>query len=179
MRPKVVIAVFLFVALAALGIYFLNKVQTLPSVKTAATPVPDPEPAKSVLPVQPAPPPASIPVVTALPAINTNQVAQDPAVISATVHNLETLEWNDDPASLQAILTEFTNSSPTVRHAAVEATIQFHDRAAIPVLKDLAANTENPDEKKELLDAAAFMALPTLSEARAAKKAGQPTSPPQ
>jgi hypothetical protein len=174
MRPQVVIAVLLVAVVAVVGIYFLKKSPT-PSpaetvaIETTAPPAPESEPPK---PVQPANPPAPA-GVAAVPVTSTSQAAQDPAAIRATVKQLETLQWNDDPASLQAILTELTNSSPVVRHLAIEATIQFRDRAAIPVLRDLAARTENPAEKKELLDAADFMALPTLKEARAAKKAGQ------
>ena len=78
------------------------------------------------------------------------------------VAELQELPTKDDAQSLQAILCELTNSDKTVREAAIDATTQFGSRDAIPVLKDLAARTQAPDEKTELLDAADFRALPFL-----------------
>ena len=80
------------------------------------------------------------------------------------------MQANYDAASLQAILKELTNTNQIIRHAAIESTIQFRDRAAIPVLENLAACTTNPQEKQELLDAAEFLKLPTYTEVMAEKR---------
>jgi hypothetical protein len=82
------------------------------------------------------------------------------------VAELQELQTKDDAQSLSAILCELTNTDKTVREAAIDATTQFGSRDAIPVLKDLAARTQMPDEKAELLNAADFLALPSLTEIR-------------
>ena len=91
----------------------------------------------------------------------------DAEYLQAQIDRLEDLESKDDDASLQAILKELTNTNAIIRHVAIEATIQFGGHTAVPILQGLAARTWDPQEKKELLDAAEFLALPTLSEVRA------------
>ena len=86
------------------------------------------------------------------------------AMVQAEIDKLTELQANDDADSLHAILADLTNSDKEIRAAAVESTIQFGSRDAIPVLKDLAARTQDPDEKKALLDAADFLALPKMNE---------------
>ena len=93
--------------------------------------------------------------------------------MQARLDKLRELQSNDDAASLQAILAELANSDKTIRSAAVEATIQFGSRDAIPVLKDFAARTADPAEKKQLLDAADFLKLPTLTEIHAQNAAAK------
>ena len=96
----------------------------------------------------------------------TNADAAQEIYINNHVAALQELQTKDDAQSLQAILCELTNSDKTVREAAIDATTQFGSRDAIPVLKDLAAHAQAPDEKAELLDAADFLALPSLTEVR-------------
>jgi hypothetical protein len=181
MRPKVVISVLLAAVALLAGVFFLKSSARHPAteapVEVVAVEKPSPEvsdtrPASPIMPVTP-----QATIVTPKPEVpggstNTAPVAvvEDPAYIRAQVDRLEDLMSNDDAASLQGILTELTNSSPVIRHTAIEAAIQFGDRSAIPTLKALAARTDDPAEKKELLDAANFMALPTISEVRAQKK---------
>ena len=86
--------------------------------------------------------------------------------VQARIEKLNELEARYDQESLQAILGELTNSNREIRAAAVESTIQFQSRDAIPVLKTLAARTRDSQEKKALLDAAEFLALPTFTEIR-------------
>ena len=45
-------------------------------------------------------------------------------------------------------------------------TVQFGNRDAIPILKDLISKTEDAREKVELLDTVEFLSLPSLSEVR-------------
>jgi hypothetical protein len=97
-------------------------------------------------------------------ATNTNESQE--IYIKNHVAELQELQTKDDAQSLQAILCDLTNSVKTIREAAIDATTQFGSRDAIPVLKDLAARTQAPDEKAELLDAADFLALPSLTEVR-------------
>ena len=115
-------------------------------------------------------------IVTAAPPAIVDAAAlaeEHRASIQARIAHLNELEAKDDSASLQAILSELTNPEMEIRAAAIESTIQFQSREAIPVLNDLASRTADPDEKQALLDAAEFLQLPTMTEIRAQKsKAG-------
>lgn len=179
MRIKVVIAVLILCVLGFAGIYFLNrpasqsKPEAEPTTEITSTPkeaAPEPTIAASTA-VPILEPATNAPEVVT--ATTTNEVPAEPqsdAEIKAKIDRLEDLQANYDKESLKEILTELINPNPQVRHAAVEATIQFRDRAAIPVLKELAAQTTNPEERQELLDAAEFLSLPTISELQRASQ---------
>ncbi len=175
MRPKIVIAVLLAGFIGFAGILFL---------KHLTTPSQPAQPLVTSQDVTPAAPPVSpiavkatsvnhditVPKITTVPpvAADTNKPADEhKAYVQAHIDKLQELQANDDAQSLQTILSELTNSDKEIRAAAVESTIQFGSRDAIPVLNNLAARTGDPNEKKELLDAANFLALPTLTEIRA------------
>jgi hypothetical protein len=179
MRPQIVIALLL-AGLAGFGGIILLKKLTAPAPSSAILPAQPPAaptvpqaikpapqvsqiapPVKQVVAAKPVPPvpPAAVPAA--------GDAAKNAADLQAHLDKLQELQANDDAASLLAILSELTNSDKTIRAAAVEATIQFGSRDAIPVLKDLAARTGEAAEKKQLLDAADFLALPTLTEIRA------------
>ena len=70
----------------------------------------------------------------------------------------------DDATSFQLIITSLRAERPEIRKAALEAAIQLGNRDAIPILKELAAKTEDAREKVEILDAIEFLELPSLSE---------------
>jgi len=119
-------------------------------------------------------------LVASLPFITGKVEGDNAEYIQAQINRLEDLQSNDDDASLQAILKELTNTNPIIRHVAIEAAIQFGGHTAVPVLRDLASRTWDAAEKQELLDAADFLALPTIYEVRDQKRlerlqgAGQP-----
>ena len=181
MRPQIVIALLL-VGLAGLGGIILLKKLAAPAPQ-AAIAVAQPPPAVSTAPpeIKPVAPQVSQTVTTVNHAVTVSPVAPAPpatvnsagaaakneADIQAHIDKLQELQANDDNASFQAIISELTNADKTIRAAAVEAAIQFGNREAIPVLKELAVRTGDAAEKKELLDAADFLALPTLTEVRA------------
>lgn len=186
MRLKIVIFVLLAGLAGFAGIFFL---------KHLAAPAQPAQPAIASQEVAPAAPPVSsiaINATVANPAVTISQVTTVPLVTADTnalaeeheayaqarIDKLNELEANDDAESLHAILAELTNSDKEIRAAAVESAIQFGSRDAIPVLNDLAARTQDPDEKKELLDAAEFLALPTLSEVRAENPDAKIIQPP-
>ncbi len=79
---------------------------------------------------------------------------------------LEGLGTRNDPESFQRIVAGLSDSSPDIRQAAREAILQFGNRDAIPILKDLASKTEDAREKVALLDTVEFLSLPSLSEVR-------------
>jgi hypothetical protein len=178
MRPKIVIAVILAGFAGLLGIFFVKRlaVPPQPAPPVAASPIPVPV-APVVAPVASNKVPLNQPVPVAQVAniariaADTNAAAEEHAAyVQARLDKLDELEANDDADSLHAILAELSNSDKEIRAAAVESTIQFGNRDAIPVLKDLATRTQDPDEKKALLDAADFLALPTMTEVMEQKR---------
>ncbi len=186
MRPKVVITVLLLGLAGVAAIYFLKPAGSRPPAEVAAASAPVAPPAKvspTVLP-QPVTPSVVAPVATPAPVkievapsepTNTAPVAAvavnaEAAAVQAKINRLEELQANYDAESLREILGELINTNRDIRHAAIEATTQFRDRAAIPVLAELAAQTSNPQEKQELLDAVEFLKLPTYTEVMAQKR---------
>ena len=191
MRPKIVIAVLL-VGIAGIVAIFLLKhaatpaqpAQTPPETASQSAAPPAAPAAGNPAPAKPVVTFANAPVEKTIsrPAADTNALAEaHEDMVQAEVDKLTELQANDDAASLHAILADLTNSDKEIRAAAVESTIQFGSRDAIPVLQDLAARTTDPGEKKNLLDAADFLALPTVSEAREESRRAkmQNAAPPQ
>jgi len=84
--------------------------------------------------------------------------------VQQRIEELNALAMNNDSASLETILSELRNPDRKIRQGALEATKQFEDRAAIPRLKEIAAETDDEDEKAELLEAADWLNLPSLTE---------------
>jgi len=124
-------------------------------------------------------------VVTSPVAANSAEVEvanasdQHAAAVQEKVSKLQEWEANADAQSLKNILAELTDSDKEVRSAAIAAAVQFDSRDAIPVLKATADKTTDSAEKKALLDAAEFIALPSITEVRALKDQQlQPTQPP-
>jgi len=156
MRPKYVL-MFLLLAGLVLGGGFLLK-QRLGN--TPATPS-APEPAPAALSA--APPPAPLPVAAPPVATNTVTPEQREAAIEAEADRLQQLSMKDDAASLSNILADLTNPEQDVRAAAIEAAKQFGSTNAIPALQAAADNTEDPQEKRDLLEAAEFISLPSAN----------------
>jgi hypothetical protein len=186
MRPKIVIVILLAGAVGLAVIFFLKPSASHPQM--AVVPIAQTQPAAPPLenkPVISQDSPAMVNATVTTPAhlaksppFTTGQVVGENAeYIQKQIDRLEELEANDDDASLQAILKELTNTNRLVRHEAIEATIQFGGHIAVPVLQDLAARTADPSEKKELQDAADFLALPTLTEVQAQDPNGKIVSP--
>jgi HEAT repeat protein len=99
-------------------------------------------------------------------------VANERAIVSTDdlVIRLQEISLQENPKYLTEILAHLTNGNSEVRAAALEATMQFGSRDAIPVLTELAAKTDDPREKVEILDAIEFIELPPLSEVRKHRK---------
>lgn len=124
--------------------------------------------------------------VSVAPSPDTNALAAAELAhakyVHETIERLVTLEMNDDPASLAAILAEMKNPDKAIRAAALKATIQFNDRSAVPALQKIADETTDPYEKVDILKAIDYIKLPSFTEymayRRALKAAGQPTNAP-
>lgn len=103
------------------------------------------------------------------------------AFIQARMAELAKLGLRSDPESFATIRAELTNPEKLIRAEALEAAIQFGNRDIIPYLRELAAIAQEPLEKDELLEAADYLALPSLTEVRQQRKLQQAASgaPPQ
>jgi len=158
MRPKIVLGLMLF-ALVVIGAVVLlkrpvEKAAPVPAVIDSAS-----VPATSVT-ANEVPPPAP---VAALPPAPVLTPEERQAANQAEIDRL--MEWsrNSDAQSLSNILLDLTNSEKDVREAAIEATKQFGSTNAIPVLKAAAINSTDTSEQIELLQAANFLSLPSLT----------------
>jgi hypothetical protein len=85
--------------------------------------------------------------------------------VAKRVVELQDMGMEDDPASLETILSELDNGEPTIRQAAVDAAVQFGSRDALPRLRKAASEANDAKEKSAILDAIEFLSLPTLGEA--------------
>jgi HEAT repeat protein len=164
MRPKIVILILLAGLAGVIGIYLI-KHQGAPSSSAAPIAITETKPAtpQTAPAITNVPSPATAPVAAApVATANTLTPEQRQAAIDAETARLQQWSMNDDPASLSSILADLTNSEKEIREAAIEATEQFGSTNAIPILKNLAANDTDPQEKAALLDAANFISLPSI-----------------
>lgn len=175
-RPKVVISVLLAAA-GLLGAFaLLSKLTSqLTSPGLPAEAVVSPSSNSTTTRVQKAAVVASESAVAPAPRTVTPQTNHAQYVYQR-IAELNALAMNDDSASLDTILSELRNPDRRIRKGALEATIQFEDRAAIPRLKEIASETEDEDEKSELLAAADYLNLPSLTEYLAQQEAQREAS---
>src|SRR6185503_8343891 len=92
------------------------------------------------------------------------QDEQHEAKVAARVAALRNLSTKTDRASLETLLSEVKNPDQEIRQAALDAISQSGNRAAIPELREAAAQTEDSRDKKAIVDVIEFMSLPTLTE---------------
>jgi hypothetical protein len=94
------------------------------------------------------------------------------AYVQRQVEVLEDLSRSrrHDAAALETILSELQNSDRTIRQAAREAIVRVDNRSVLPRLQELAAQTDDPSEKLELLDAIEYISLPSYSQRLAQQK---------
>ncbi len=105
------------------------------------------------------------PVFVVAPVINTNAAAEHEKYVAEQIHRLNDLAMNDDTASRDTILSELKNNpDKEIRAAALEAAIQFDDRSVVPPMQQIAAETQDPEEKAAILEAIDYINLPSLSE---------------
>ena len=97
--------------------------------------------------------------------VNETAEGKHEAEIARRIDQLQDLGMENDPASLDKILSELNNPEARVREAAVTAAVQFGSRDAIPRLEETLARTEDSSEKSALKEAVDFLKLPTLTEA--------------
>jgi hypothetical protein len=119
------------------------------------------------------------PVVSAAPVAGTNAAAAHAQYVRQQIEKLQALSWNNDVQSRDTILSELKNNpDKTIRAAALEAAIQYDDRSVVPSLQEIAAQTQDPEEKAGILEAIDYINLPSLSEYLAAHPNSAPGSAP-
>jgi len=84
--------------------------------------------------------------------------------VAARIAALRDLSTKTDRASLETLLSEVKNQDEEIREAALDAISQSGNRAAIPGLREAAAQTGDRREKQAIVDVIEFMSLPTLTE---------------
>jgi hypothetical protein len=145
MRSRFVV-IILFVTALTLGAIFLLRPHPTPSSPNIVNPV--------VATASPAPPePASRPVVIQKELTP----AERQAAIDAERDRLYTWQMSNDPQSLSNILGDLINPEKEIREAAIDATKEFGSTNAIPVLKALAAESQDNDEAIAMLEAVKFL----------------------
>ncbi|HVM46561.1 MAG TPA: hypothetical protein VMU04_00970 [Candidatus Acidoferrum sp.] len=108
--------------------------------------------------------PVSQPEGQAKPATGGSGADSYAATVAKRVSELAILAMNDDGGSLGIILSELDNPEPQIRSAALQATIQFGSRDAIPYLQREAARTDDLPTRQALLGAAEYLNLPSATE---------------
>ena len=96
-------------------------------------------------------------------ALTADTQADHAEQVQNRVDELMKLAMNDDPDSLNIIWSEISNPDKDIRAGALAALVQFGDRSVTPRLRELAAQTEDPHEKLEILAAADQLDLPPMS----------------
>ena len=96
-------------------------------------------------------------------AAERNEIDNDRAVY-ARIDELLDLAMTDRPGVLMTILSELNNPEVRIRKAAIEASVQFGSRDAIPALREALATADDPVEKAEITRAVDFLELPSQSE---------------
>jgi hypothetical protein len=174
MRPKVIAGMLLVTVLLAAGVLVASRAlrPQAPPPANAAAPSPVAVERKEA-PAKPGPV-AFATTATAAQGPGSNAPAPDPAhasYVRQRIAELNALAMKDDIVSRDAILAELRNPDKEIRKGALEAAIQFGDRSVVPRLQEVAAQTEDPAEKAELLAAIDYINLPSLSEYLAERQA--------
>jgi hypothetical protein len=183
MRPKIVIIV------VTLGLFVFGALFAIRQSSNRPTKKSDPQPtisnatqpgdtlaaakAQPVTERAAAPPGSGTPSEPASTASTSEDARQ--AYVEKRSAELMDIAMTDDRANLDIILSELSNRDPEIRKAALEATIQFGSRDAIPKLTDAISQTDDPAEKTALADAIEFLKLPSLTEIHA-QSSSQPVA---
>ena len=141
------------------------------------------QPTTTVSPEAPEPAPVSLPVVNVKPPFTVPPAVQDKdheEHVQERVAELTALAMNDDTNSLNTIWSELANPDKEIRAGALAAVVQFGDHSVVPRLRELAAQTPAATEKADIIEAADFLELPSLTDLpRARPRAPKPGQPPK
>jgi len=101
------------------------------------------------------------------------------ARVAARIVELGELSTKTDRASLETLLSEVKNPDQEIRQAALDAISQSGNRAAIPDLREAAAQATDAREKQAILETVEFLSLPTLTEILRGQGGTTNQKPPQ
>ena len=179
MRPQVVIALLVFMAVGLGGVFYFKQhsapvAATAPTEAATSAPEPvvsSPNPPADAPPVTaPVVAPATVEkivppaVAAAAPVASAAETPeQHQAMIDAETERLQQLSLSSDPADVPKILADLSSPEKAIREAAIQAAKQVGGEDAAAALKAAAAKASDPKEKIEMQEAADFIALPSLS----------------
>ena len=103
---------------------------------------------------------------------------QHEARVAARIAELGELSTKTDRASLETLLSEVKNPDQEIRQAALDAISQSGNRAAIPDLREAAAQATDARDKQAILETVEFLSLPTLTEILRSQGATNNQKPP-
>lgn len=163
MRPKIVIITLLLgvgvlILIASIhGIMSRQDGQPSPPVSDVPTELTNTEPLKAVT-SQGNPSTTNIVAVTP----DEEHAARKEADLEAIQNAL--VDADHGPASLMAISDRLDNPDKEVRTAALEAAVHFGDTNIITRMNEVLQQAEDPREKVGIMDAVAYLQLPTAPE---------------
>jgi hypothetical protein len=173
MRPKVVAAIFLLAFVMLGTMVFLSRparseprfgdTANSPAEQTTASRSPLKMPTDIISNGMPAVAIRQTPTVTASRVVQETNRA---VYVRDRIAELMALGMNNDSNSLNTIWGELANPDKEIRAGALAAVVQFGDRSVVPNLRELAAQTQDATEKAEIIKAADFLDLPSLTEVR-------------
>ncbi len=138
-----------------------------PTVDPAAATAPTPTPHEAIAPSQP--PPSEIERTPDVADAVARYRGADPAEREAA---LSDLAGSGEPSALAFLIDELPHAPREQHGKLLQALIDFGSRDAIPELRELAQASEDPEQKAALIEAADYLALPTLKEFRERRATG-------
>lgn len=133
-----------------------------------AAPAPQPQPVANVATASAAPAPDALPVAVELPEELAAVAARyrDPQDPNDREWAVSELAASGEPAALAFLIGELRRTQGAERRLLLDGVIEFGSREAIPALRELAGASDDADEKAGLVQAAEYLALPSLTEVR-------------
>jgi len=194
MRRGFILAVLGFAALSLLALVLISPRPTStaqpPPASVAAPQIPEaPTPKETNLATSAGgaemPPARILAIAPAKPDVARTDAAvaaardEQEARVAARIVELGELSTKTDRASWETLLSEVKNPDQEIRQAALDAISQSGNRAAIPDLREAAAQATDAREKQAILETVEFLSLPTLTEILRGQGGTTNQKPPQ
>jgi hypothetical protein len=164
MRPKFVIGVLLC-ALGLIGMLFIVRLWRSTATPNPAAPSQHATQAAEIVPaIETVPVKANVPSITNRSTVPDRNDPAYPEYVRRRRSELDKMAAKGDATSRDAILAELKNPDKEIRAAALDAAAQLDDPSVASRLTQIAAETEDPIEKAEILKTADFVSQPSLGE---------------
>jgi hypothetical protein len=155
MRPKIVI-VTLAIALGLVGLLVILKGMLGGDAGNLSATAAGDTKNIATAPATEAPPDTNSPVLS--DEARAAQIQKDVDQIN------ELLAGGINPSTTSMLLAKLSHPEAEVRKAAIDALVQLNDTNAIPSMEQAAGTVQDPHEKVALLDAVAYLKLPSVTE---------------